>query len=46
MEPTQQDARRQDEQTPDTCNVNMKFNFAVGAVALMLAALIGWFVLR
>jgi len=46
MDPTEQDARRQDEQTPDTCNVNMKFNFGIGAVALIIAALIGWLVLR
>lgn len=45
MEPIDQDTGRQDEQTPETCNVNMRFNFAVGAVALALAALIGWLVL-
>jgi hypothetical protein len=46
METTPQDPGRQDDQPPRTCTVNMKFNFAIGVVALVLAALIGWLVLR
>jgi hypothetical protein len=46
MEPTEPGSTRQDEQQPANCNVSMRFNFAVGAVALILAALIGLYVWR
>jgi hypothetical protein len=45
MEPSEQGSTRQDQQQAN-CNVSMRFNFAVGAVALILAALIGLYVWR
>ncbi len=44
MKPYQDPARRHGDQPQHNCNVNMRFNFAVRAIALIAAASIGYVV--